>query len=176
MDNILSSLIIAAVTAILSVLGTLYVQKRKYESSTKKCALYLYLNLKQTKAYIDKDKKAIDGSAMDEITPINYFYPFDYIEILSDLKQKLNEQEIITVNNFYENVRKLDGKKINYFNYFNLHNNFPSMNPAMPGPYDQLYLDSYNAFVRDLNSITNSEEYKKDVVEIISKLHMLKGK
>lgn len=54
MENILSSLAVAVVTSILSIIGTLYVQKRKNENSTKKNALYLYLNLKQTKSDIDR--------------------------------------------------------------------------------------------------------------------------
>lgn len=174
MENILSSILVAVITAILSVLGTLFVQKRKNESTTKKRALYLYLNLKQTKADIDKDKKGIDGADKIEIMPMNYFNPFDYIGILSDLKEKLSEHEIEVVNNFYENVKKLDCKKMNYFNALNLHNNFPSVNPAIPGLYDQQYRDSCSAYIEDLNFITNDDEYKKDIVEIISKLHSLK--
>ena len=174
--EILLSITIAVITAILSVLGTLYVQRRKNESTIKKRALYLYLNLKQTKADIDKDKKGIDGAGKIEIMPMSYFNPFDYIGILSDLKDKLGEHEIEIVNNFYENVKKLDCKKMNLFNARNLHNNFPSMNPAFPGIYEQQYKDSCNSYIEDLNSITNDDEYKKDIVEIISKLQKLKDK
>ena len=176
MDNILSSILVAVITAILSVLGTLFVQKRKNESTTKKCALYLYLNLKQTKADIDKDKKGIDGTDKIEIMPMNYFNPFDYIGVLSDLKDKLSEHEIEVVNNFYENVKKLDCKKNNYFSFLNLNSNFLTTNPTMPSPYFQQFFDSQNDFIHNLNSITNDDEYKKDIVEIISKLQKLKDK
>lgn len=176
MDNLLSSIIVATVTAILSVLGTLYVQRRKNESNIKKSALYLYLNLKQTKADIDKDKKGIDGAGKIDIMPMNYFNPFNYIGILCDLKGRLSECEIQVVNNFYENVKKLDCKKMNLYNARSLHNNFPSMNPALPGIYEQQYKDSCASYVDNLNSITNNDEYKKDIVEIISKLQKMKGK
>ena len=176
MDNIFSSIIVAVVTAILSVLGTLYIQRRKNESNTKKSALYLYLNLKQTKADIDKDKKGIDGAGEIDIMPMNYFNPFNYIGILCDLKERLSEHEIEVVNNFYDNVKKLDWKKMNLFNARGLNNNFPSMNPAFPGIYEQQYRDSCTSYVDSLNSITNNDEYKKDIVEIISKLQKMKGK
>lgn len=176
MDNLFSSIIVAVVTAMLSVLGTLFIQRRKNESTTKKNALYLYLNLKQTKEDIDKDKKGIDGAGNLEIMPMNYFNPFDYIGTLCNLEGRLSEREIEVVNNFYENVKKLDCKKMNLFNTRSLHNNFPSMNPALPGIYEQQYKDSCNSYVDNLNSITNNDEYKKDIVEIISKLQKMKGK
>lgn len=176
MTNLLSSIIVAIITSILTVLGTLYVQKRKNENSVRKCALYLYLNLRQAKEDIDKDKKAVDNAGENEIFPMNYFSPFDYIAILSELKDKLTENEIMTVNNFYEIVKKLDNKKMYFFNIRSLHNNFPSMNPALPGIYEQQYRDSYEVFKHDLNVITNSNEYKTDIVEIISKLKRLKDK
>lgn len=90
-SNILSSLVVAVVTSILSIIGTLYVQKRKNKSIVKKNALYLYLNLKQTKSNIDKDKKVIDGTCGNEIMPLNYFNSFDFIAVLSELKDKLSE-------------------------------------------------------------------------------------
>ena len=37
MGNIVSSIVVAIVTAICTVLGTLYVQKRKNESAVRKC-------------------------------------------------------------------------------------------------------------------------------------------
>lgn len=171
MNNILSSIIIAVVTAIFSVLGTLYVQKRKNESAIKKDALYLYLNLKQTKAHIDNDKKVIDIEG--EIMPMSYFSLFDYIKVLSNLKDKLSEQEIMLINNFYENVKKIDIKKMQFFNIRNSYNNFRTMNPALLNPFDQSYKDNYNVFERDLKIITNSDEYKMDLVQIIYKLQKL---
>lgn len=174
MDNILSSIMVAVITAILSVLGTLFVQKRKNENTTKKRALYLYLNLKQTKADIDKDKKGIDGAGKVEIRPMNYFNPFDYIGVLSELKGKLSDYEIEVVNNFYENVKKIDSNKMFLFNVRSLYNNFGILNPTLFNPYEQQYNDSYNVFQHDLNTITNSDEYKGDIVEIISKLRSLK--
>jgi len=176
MENILSSLIVAIVTAIFSVLGTLYVQKKKNENSIRKSALYLYLNLRQTKEDIDKDKKVVDNAGENEIFPMNYFSPFDYIAVLSELKDKMTEEEIMIVNNFYENVKKLDNNKMYFFNIRNLHNNFPSMNPALPGIYEQQYRDSYNDFEHDLNVITNSNQYKTDIVEIIAKLKKMKDR
>lgn len=95
MGSIVSSIITAIVTAIFTILGTLYVQKRKNESVIKKNALILYLNLKQTKSDIDKDKKVIDNASENEISPMGYFNPFNYIEVLSELKDKLSEREII---------------------------------------------------------------------------------
>lgn len=176
MINLLSSIIVAIITSILTVLGTLYVQKRKNENSIRKSALYLYLNLRQTKEDIDKDKKVVDNAGENEIFPMDYFSPFDYIAVLTDLKDKMSEKEIMTVNSFYENVKKLDSDKRYLFNIRNLHNNYPSMNPALPGPYEQQYRDSYIAFEHSLNTITNSSEYKTDIVEIISKLKNLKNK
>lgn len=105
MGNILSSLAVAVATSIFSIIGTLYVQKRKNENLTKKSALYL--NLKQTKSDIDREKKVIDGTSLDEIWPMAYFTPFDYIDVLRELKDKLSEQEIMDINNFYENVKKM---------------------------------------------------------------------
>lgn len=110
-SNIFSSLLAAVVTSILSIIGTLYVQKRKNKSIIRKNALIFYLNLKQIKSDIDKDKKAIDGAGENEIAPMYYFSPFDYIAVLSELKDKLSEQEIMDVNNFYENVKRIDVKK-----------------------------------------------------------------
>ena len=176
MTNLLSSIIVAIITSILTVLGTLYVQKRKNENSIRKSALYLYLNLRQTKEDIDKDKKVVDNAGENEIFPMDYFSSFDYIAVLTDLKDKMSEKEIMTVNNFYENVKKLDSDKRYLFNIRNLHYNFPSMNPALPGPYEQQYRDSYTAFEHSLNIITNSSEYKTDIVEIISKLKNMKDK
>lgn len=174
MGNIVSSILTAIVTAFFSILGTLYVQKRKNESVIKKKALILYLNLKQTKSDIDKDKKVIDNSSENEISPMVYFNPINYIEVLSELKNRLSEQEIIDVNNFYENVKKLDGSKMCYFNFRNLDANNPSMNPAFPGAYWNQYRNSYSVFQHDINMITNSEEYKTNLVNIISKLKKIK--
>lgn len=174
MGSIVSSIITAIVTAIFTILGTLYVQKRKNESVIKKNALILYLNLKQTKSDIDKDKKVIDNASENEISPMGYFNPFNYIEVLSELKDKLSEREIIDVNNFYENVKKLDGSKMCYFNFRNLDANNPSMNSVLPGAYWNQYRNSYFAFQNDINTITNSEEYKLNIVNIISKLKEIK--
>lgn len=176
MTNFLASIIVAIITSILTVIGTLFVQKRKNESAVRKNALYLYLNLRQTKADIDKDKKVIDNAGENEIFPMSYFSPFDYIAVLSELKDKMAEDEIMTVNSFYENVKKLDNNKMYFFNVRNLHNNFPSMNPALPGIYEQQYKDSYSVFEHDLNVITNSNEYKTDIVEVIAKLKKMKDK
>lgn len=176
MEDILSSLIVAIITSILTVLGTLYVQKRKSESIIRKNALYLYLNLKQVKYDIDNDKRVIDRAGESEIMPMNYFSPFDYIAVLSGLKDKMTDEEIEVVNNFYEAVKKLDNKKMYFFNMRNLHNNSPSTNPAFLGPYELQYRNSYNDFERNLNVITNSDEYKMNLVEIISKLKKMKDK
>lgn len=176
MEDILSSLIVAIITSILTVLGTLYVQKRKSESIIRKNALYLYLNLKQVKYDIDNDKRVIDRAGESEIMPMNYFSPFDYIDVLSVLKDKMTDEEIEVVNNFYEAVKKLDNKKMCFFNMRNLHNNSSSTNPAFLGPYELQYRDSYDDFVRNLNVITNSDEYKMNLVEIISKLKKMKDK
>ena len=46
----------------------------------------------------------------------------------------------------------------------------------MLSPYFQQFIDSQNDFISNLNSITNDDEYKKDIVEIISKLQELKDK
>ena len=64
---------------------------------------------------------------------------------------------------------------MNFFNVSSLNNNFPSMNPAFPGIYEQQYKDSCTSYVNNLNSITNNDEYKKDIVEIIFKLQKMKG-
>lgn len=175
MWNILSSLLVAVVTSILSIIGTLYVQKRKNENSTKKKALYLYLNLKQTKSDIDREKKIIDGTSWDEILPMAYFTPFDFIGILSELKDKLSEQEMMDINNFYESVKKIDNKKMDYINWYVSYNNFFKMNPPQSfNPYYQQYIDGQNAFLHALNVFVNSEEYKENIVRIISKLEKLK--
>ena len=137
MTNLLSSIMVAIITSILTVLGTLFVQKRKNESAIRKNALYLYLNLRQTKADIDKDKKVVDNAGKNEIFPMSYFSPFDYIAVLSELKDKMTEDEIMTVSNFYENVKKLDNNKMYFSDVRSLHNNSPSMNPALPGIYEQ---------------------------------------
>lgn len=175
MGNILSSLIVAIVTSILSIIGTLYVQKRKNENSTKKNALYLYLNLKQTKSDIDREKKIIDGTSWDEILPMDYFTTFDYIGVLSELKDELNEQEIMDVNNFYESVKKIDKKKMNCISWYNLYSNFLKTNPPQTiNPYYQQYVEAQSAFRYALNVFVNSEEYKDNIVKIISKLKKLK--
>lgn len=175
MENILSSLAVAVVTSILSIIGTLYVQKRKNENSTMKNALYLYLNLKQTKSDIDREKKIIDGTSWDEIWPMAYFSPFDYIDVLSELKDKLSEQEMMDINNFYESVKKIDNKKMDYINWYVSYNNFSKMNlPQAFNPYYQQYVEGQNAFQYSLNVFVNSEEYKENIVKIISKLEKIK--
>lgn len=176
MENILSSLIVAIFTSILTVLGTLYVQKRKNKSTIRKNALYLYLNMRQAKADIDQDKKAIDNNVESEISSMGYFNSFDYIGVLCELKDKLNEQEIIDINNFYEKIKRLESKKIYYFNMRTLNNNNPSMNPALPGIYFQQYMESYAILQNEINLLTNSNEYKMNIVEIISKLKKMKNK
>lgn len=173
-SNIFSSLLVAVVTSILSIIGTLYVQKRRNESTIKKNALILYLNLKQTKLDIDKDKKVIDGAGENEIMPMTYFNPFDYIAVLSELKDKLTEQEIEDVNNFYENVKKIDNKKMYFFHIRDFYNNYPiSNNPAI-NPYEQQYREGYNDFEHTLNVFVNGDDYKANIVDIISKLKKLK--
>lgn len=175
MANILSSLAVAVVTSILSIIGTLYVQKKKSENAIKKNALYLYLNLKQIKADIDREKKIIDGTSWDEIWSMAYFTPFDYIGVLSELKDKLSEQEITDINNFYESVKKIDNKKMNYINWYNLYDNFLKMNPPQIfNPYCQPYLEGQTSFLHALNVFVNSEEYKENIVKIISKLDDIK--
>lgn len=175
MENILSSLAVAVVTSILSIIGTLYVQKRMNENSTKKNALYLYLNLKQTKSDIDREKQIIDGTSWDEIWPMAYFTPFDYIGVLSELKDKLSEQEMLDINYFYESVKKLDNKKMNYINWYNLYDNFLKTNPPqLFNPYCQPYLEGQTAFLHALNVFVNSEEYKESIVKIILKLEYMK--
>jgi len=175
MENILSSLIVAIVTSILSIIGTLYVQNRKNKNETKKNALYLYLNLKQTKSDIDKEKKIIDLNSWGEIQPMTYYTPFDYIAVLSELKDRLNEQEIMDINNFYENVKKIDNKKMNYLNYYNLYtSSLKVSSPTVFNPYYQQYVDGQNAFQYELNDFVNSEDYKENVVKIISKLEEIK--
>lgn len=176
MGNILSSLAVAVITSVLSIIGTLYIQKRMNENSTKKNALYLYLNLKQTKLDIDREKKIIDGTSWDEILPMAYFTPFDYIDVLSELKDKLSEQEMMDINNFYESVKKIDNKKMNYINWYNSYDNFSKMNPPQVfNPYCQPYLEGQNAFRYALNVFVNSEEYKNNIVNIISKLEKMKA-
>ncbi|MCM1101252.1 MAG: hypothetical protein NC398_07690 [Acetatifactor muris] len=175
MQNILSSLVVAVVTSVLSIIGTLYVQKRKSENATKKNALYLYLNLKQIKSDIDKEKKIIDGTSWDEILPMAYFTPFDYIGVLSELNDKLSLQEMVDINNFYENVKKIDNKKMNYINLRYSYNNFSNMNPPqILNPYYQQFIEMQNAFTYALNVFVNSEEYKENIVKIISKLEKIK--
>lgn len=175
MGNILSSLIVAVVTSILSIIGTLIVQRRKNENLTKKNALYLYLNLKQTKLDIDREKKVIDGTSWDEILPMDYFTTFDYIGVLSELKDKLSEQEMTDVNNFYASVKKVDNKKMNYISWYNLYSNFSKANPPQTfNPYYQQYVEAQNAFQYTLNVFVNSEEYKDNIVKIISKLDKIK--
>nr|WP_296467412.1 hypothetical protein [uncultured Acetatifactor sp.] len=171
MGNIVSSIVVAIVTAICTVLGTLYVQKRKNESAVRKCALCLYLNLKQTKGAIDKDKKTIDQISMD-IVFMPYFSELDYIGLLSELKDKLNDKEIESVNHFYETVKKLDNYKMNFGNTYNMYYSYP----VMPNPYEYQYQNNLNAFTSNLNAVTNSDEYKSDIVEVISKLRELKDK
>lgn len=173
-SKIFSSLLVAIVTSILSIIGTLYVQKRRNESTIKKNALILYLNLKQTKLDIDKDKKVIDGTGENEIMPMMYFNPFDYIAVLGELKDKLSEQEIEDVNNFYENVKKIDNKKMIWLNSLNMSNNFATSNPQLPNPYYQQSVDGYNGFKYALNVFVNSDAYKANIVNIISKLKNLK--
>lgn len=175
MNNILSSIIIAIITAIFSVLGTLYVQKVKSENTNRKNALYLYLNLKQTKYDIDGDKKAIDQAALN-IVFLPYFSSFDYIAVLSELKDKLSEHEIMVITNFYENVKKLDNYKMGLGNAYHIYINYPIINPALPHPYESQYQNCFSAFKYNINSLTNSEEYKSDIVEIISKLKNIKDK
>lgn len=176
MENILSSLIVAIITSILSIIGTMYVQKRKNENTIKKNAFYLYLNLKQTKSDIDREKKIIDGTSWDEIFPMAYFTPFDYIGVLSELKDKLSEEEIRNINSFYESVKKIDKKKLNYVELYNSYNSFSKVNPPqMYNPYCQQYLEGQNAFQYALNVFVNSEEYKENIVRIISKLERIKG-
>lgn len=171
MTNILSSIMVAIITSVLTVLGILYVQKRKNESSIRKSALYLYLNLKQTKSDIDEDKKAIDITG--EIMPMTYFSSFDYIQVLSELKDKLSEQEIMIINNFYEHVKKIDSNKMYFFNIRKSYNDFTTINPTLLNPYEKSFFDNYNIFKRDLNNITNSDEYKTKIVEIISNLQKI---
>ncbi len=176
MENILSSLIVAVVTSILSIIGTLFVQKRKNKSATKKNALYLYLNLKQTKSNIDREKKIIDGTSWDEILPMAYFTPFDYIAVLCELRDKLSQQEMMNVNNFYESVKKIDTKKMDYISLYISYNNFMKANaPQIFNPYCQPYLEAQNAFQYAINVFVNSEEYKENIIKIISKLEKLIG-
>ena len=76
--------------------------------------------------------------------PMTYFNPFDYIAVLSELKDKLTEQEIEDVNNFYENVKKIDNKKMYFFHIRDFYNNYPiSNNPAI-NPYEQQYIEVAN--------------------------------
>ena len=48
--------------------------------------------------------------------------------------------------------------------------------PVMPNPYEYQYQNNLNAFTSNLNAVTNSDEYKSDIVEVISKLRELKDK
>lgn len=173
-SNIFSSLVVAVVTSILSIIGTLYVQKRKNKSNIKKNALILYLSLKQTKSDIDKDKKVIDGAGENEIVPMYYFNPFDYIAVLSELKDKLSENEIMDVNNFYESVKKIDNKKMNFLNSYGMSDDYAKMNPNFLNPYYQKCEENRRAFQQALNVFVNSEEYKENIVKIISKLEKVK--
>lgn len=176
MEDIIISIVVAIITSVCSILGTLFIQKILNERSIRANALYLYLNLSQVKSHIDRDKKVIDeccdktGVSKNEIMPMNYISPFDYIGVLSKLKDKMSEHEIMSVYNFYETVKNLDYKKMVFFDKHTFYTNFPPKNPVLDNSQGQLYRDSYNNFVHDLKWITNSDVYKVEIVCIISKL------
>jgi len=59
---------------------------------------------------------------------------------------------------------------------YNSYNSFSKGNPPqMYNPYCQQYLEGQNAFQYALNVFVNSEEYKENIVRIISKLERIKG-
>ena len=74
-----SAIIASIVTAVLTLIGTLYIQKRNNEHKYKRAALYLYLNLRQLKKEIDDDKKNIDSKTQCNLMPypnqIDHLYP-----------------------------------------------------------------------------------------------------
>lgn len=79
------------------------------------------------------------------------------------------------INNFYESVKKIDNKKMDYINWYDSYNNFFKMNPPQAfNPYYQQYVEGQNAFQYSLNVFVNSEEYKENIVKIISKLEKIK--
>lgn len=169
----ISAIIASVITAILTIIGTQYQQKRKNNIACRKNALYLYLNIKQIRTDIDRDKKAIDGNQPFLWTP--YFNPFDYTAVLCALNDKLTEQEISKIFNFYENIKKLDNSKTSYSNVYYNYYNYSTMNPGAINPYQVQHNISFNNFKNNLNNITNSDEYKIDIVEIMSKLRNIKG-
>lgn len=173
-STIISSIIISILTALLTLCGTFLIQEHKSKSTIKKNALYMYLNLKQVKHDIDRDKRLYDNIENVVISFSLYFSPFDYISVLCELKVKLVDEEIQTVNDFYERVKKLDSFKMTFQNYYSLYiNNIPG-NPAFTNPYEGQYRNAENNFKQELNKLTNSIEYKEKLVNIISKLKSMK--
>ena len=57
----------------------------------------------------------------------------------------------------------------NYYNIFTTGQN-------MSNPYDVLRNNMYQRFTQWINAVCNDENYKKNIVEIISKLEKMKDK
>lgn len=78
------------------------------------------------------------------------------------------------VNNFYENVKTIDYKKMSFLNIYGMSDNFAKINPNFSNPYYQKCEENRLAFQYALNAFVNGEEYKENIVKIISKLEEIK--
>ena len=170
----LSAIIASIVTAVLTLIGTLYVQKRNSENRYRKDALYLYLNLRQLKKEIDVDKKRVDSGMMCNLLP--YPNQIDYIGVVCNLNDKLEKTDALNINDFFEKVKILNNAKMCYAQFESLYNNSQTTAQNMINPYEQQRSRAYQTFVYYINDISNDENYKKNIVEIISKLEKLKDK
>lgn len=169
----MSAIISAILSAVLTAVLTIVIQKGKSNNATKKNALYLYMNLKQIKDYIDRDKKILDAVGNDKLIFMAYFNPYDYMAFLCALKNKLTKDEIMMISNFYEDVKKLDNCKSIFGNVLNSYTNYAVMYPTMLNIYQNDYNSSFECFKNALNCVTNSEVYKSDIVKIMIKLQQI---
>lgn len=170
----LSAIIASVVTAILTLIGTLFIQKRNSENRYRKDALYLYLNLRQIKKAIDDDKKCVDSNKMCNLLP--YSNQIDYIGVICNLNDKLENEDVLNINDFFEKVKILNNAKMYYIQIESIYNNPQTKVQNMSNPYEQQRNTAYQSFVYYINDISNDENYKKNIVEIISKLEKLKDK
>ena len=163
-----SAIIASIVTAVLTLIGTLYIQKRNNEHKYKRAALYLYLNLRQLKKEIDDDKT--------QCNLMPYPNQIDYISVICSLNEKLSKEDILSINEFYEKVKILNNAKMSYAQAESNYYIFLTTGQNMGNPYDVPRNNMYQCFTQWINAVCNDENYKKNIVEIISKLEKMKDK
>lgn len=173
-ENMESAIIASIVTAVLTLMGTLYIQKRNNDHKYKRAALYLYLNLRQLKKEIDDDKKNIDSRTQCNLMP--YPNQIDYISVICSLNEKLSKEDILSINEFYEKVKILNNAKMGYAQAESNYYIFLTTGQNMGNPYDVPRNNMYQCFTQWINVVCNDENYKKNIVEIISKLEKMKDK